>query len=188
MFQAYLTGTLLLYALQAFAQVRLYRALVAAPRRWPRLSRLLSSHLRTVAKFNIALLAILTGGLWIAWLALRHLAWPQASLPPAALLSQPALLVPAIVCGAIMVFLDVRGLLRLPRGLRPRTERLLTITEWLVRHDPTGAVHTLASWRIRWWLTTQAPHARRWLLVRLLEVSSRLAFGATLGAAAARTA
>lgn len=184
LFEYYLAATLGLYLLQAAAQVELYRAVLRAPTRWPTLSRLLLGNARLLLTVNLVALAGLTVSLWIAWILLRNLVWPGTELAPEILLAQPVLAAAALLVGAIVIGLDARSLLRFQRRLSPRTERLLGLTEWVIRHDPSRATLALTSFRLRWWLGTRAPHAQRWIILRLLEISSRLALGTLLWAAA----
>lgn len=179
-FQHYLAATFLLSLLQAAAQARLYRAILAAPTRWPSLSRLLIRHTPASLSAPVLALAGLTFGLWLGWTLLRAAHRPDAHLTIPQLLDEPGAAATALLGALVMLGLDVHALLRFRRRIGRGTERLLGLTEWLVRHDPSGALHRVASWRIRWWLVAQAPVARRWLFLRLAEAASRLTMGTIL--------
>lgn len=183
-FHYYLTATLVLVLVQAAAQIELYRAVLRAPTRWPNLSRLLLRHTPAALSGPVLVLAAITIGLWLAWTLLRTVHRPDAHLAPAEILERPLLAAATLVGALAMLGLDARALLRFRRRMGRRTERLLGLTEWLVQHDPSGALHRLASWRVRWWLAAKAPVARRWLVVRLLEATSRLTVGTILWATA----
>lgn len=179
-FEYYLLATFVLSAVQLRHQVALYRFVLRARGRWPSLYAMVRSNLHILITLPVLLLMGVTAALWVTQLVLRLGVWPEASLTPQALMSQPILLLIALVGLLPMVALDARAVFSAASFKAPQRKWLLDLTEAALRSNAIPPLRAVVEWRLRLKIVEAIPLVRRWMWRRSEELGARIVMGTAL--------
>lgn len=179
-FEYYLLATFVLSAVQLRHQIALYRFVMRARERWPSLYALVRSNLHVLITLPVLLAVGATAVLWITQIVLRHLVWREASLTPQALVSQPVLLLIALVGLVPMIALDARAIFGAASFQVPHRQWLLDLTEAALQSKAIPPLRAILEWRLRLRIIQAIPLVRRWMWRRSEELGARIVMGTAL--------
>lgn len=182
------------FLLSTYRRVGQYRAAVAvlwaAPRRWPKLIRVIRRHgviFLTWSTFKPALVAL---SLLAVNAVASHLVWPKARLTPVDLVADWPFLPLVAITGLAMLAVDVYFIVRIGQFSQSETEKYLDeaeywLTSWkapLIRRLTFGKInpHAMVEDEVKKALVDASGLVRSTLWWTALQTGCRVAFGLAL--------